>query len=207
MTIKCILLIWVNPKINKFCVNLLFPLFRFGPWNLSRSTSGMKSGRKTASSTTWTTNLTRPAVCCRSFPPSGPRSNLTLLPYKIIVTKGLKSTVDSKPIEIVGIVWNRLFKIDPSATFTSPYPLLCPSPPTFQPFSVQYWMSLIQCSMSLTNFNTVFFVAVAADYGFTCLRRFMSVCCCCHGKRSKFLSRAQFDWAETWWIPLVGIPD
>jgi hypothetical protein len=51
---------------------------------------------------------------------------------------------------------------------------------------------------------------VAAGYGFTCPPRFMSVVCYLFvqdGQKLQFLSRAQSDWAETWWRPQVGIPD
>jgi hypothetical protein len=53
---------------------------------------------------------------------------------------------------------------------------------------------------------------IATDYSFTCLLRFMSVVVCCclcvwDGRKLEFLSRAQSDWAETFWRPWVGIPN
>jgi hypothetical protein len=48
------------------------------------------------------------------------------------------------------------------------------------------------------------------DYGFTCPPRFMSGVCLLFvrdGRKLQFLSRAQSDWAETWWRPRVAIPD
>jgi hypothetical protein len=73
----------------------------------------------------------------------------------------------------------------------------------------------IQGNLSLTNLKgpkILFFKAgillllglfatkVAADYGFTCPPRFMSVCwfvVCWDRRKLQFLSRAQSDWAET----------
>jgi hypothetical protein len=71
---------------------------------------------------------------------------------------------------------------------------------------------VFQKSIKLINFLSVAIGRSQRTIVLPAFLRFMSVCLSVvvvvwDGRKLQFLSRAQSDWAETFWRPWVGIPD